>query len=173
MTLPAGKYSADELAFFKRIFDQFYDGVRNYIYYKTSDIDLAEDIVQDVFLKVWDKRHEVEEETVKSLLFVMAGNMIKNYYKHRQVTFHFANSSNREEHAEAADFDIQQKEFEIKLQQVLSSMPENSRVVFLMNRMDNLTYNDIAQRLGLSVKAVEKRMHEALRILKDQIKHKI
>jgi len=173
LTLPSGKYTADELAFFKRIFDKYYEGVRNYIYYKTSDINLAEDLVQDVFLKVWDKRHEIEEETVKSLLFVMAGNMIKNFFKHRQVTFRFANTTSPEEHSEAADFDMEQREFEIQLQQVLSSMPENSRVVFLMNRMESLTYNEIAQRLDLSVKAVEKRMHEALRILKNQIKHKI
>ena len=173
MTLPPGKYTAGELAVFKRIFDKYYDGVRNYIYYKTSDINLAEDIVQDVFLKVWDKRHEIEEETVKSLLFVMAGNMIKNYHKHRQVAFQFENTADTEQHSEAADFDLEQKEFEIKLQQVLSSMQENSRVVFLMSRIESLSYNEIAQRLGLSVKAVEKRMHQALRVLKEKIKHKI
>jgi RNA polymerase sigma-70 factor (ECF subfamily) len=122
---------------------------------------------------MWDKRREIEEETVKSLLFVMAGNMIKNYYKHRQVTFHFAKDTAREELSEAADFNIEQQEFDLKLQQVLSSIPENSRVVFLMNRLESLTYSEIAHRLGLSVKAVEKRMHEALRIIKDQIKHKI
>ena len=173
MTLPPGKYSSEELELFKRIFDTYYEGVRNFIYYKTADIHLAEDLVQEIFLKVWDIRSKIEEETVKSLLFIMANNLVKNHFKHKKVVYNFENATMQDTDSESADFEIETKEFQAELQEVLSSVPENSRIVFLMNRIDNFTYTEIAQRLGLSVKTVEKRMHEALRVIKEKIKYKI
>ena len=65
------------------------------------------------------------------------------------------------------------REFDTLLQSVLAAMPEKSRAVFLMNRIDDLTYKEIAVRLQLSVKAVEKRMHIALEFLKEHLDRKI
>lgn len=173
MTLPEGIYKPEELAFFKKIFDAYYDGIRNFIYFKTGDIDLAEDLVQDVFLKVWDMREKIEESTVKSLLFIMANNLLKNHFKHKKVVFNFVNNTEKEETSEPADYAYEEQEFEKKLQMVLAEIPEKQRTVFLMNRIDNLSYKEIAERLDLSVKAVEKRMHQALLIIKEKIQYKI
>jgi RNA polymerase sigma-70 factor (ECF subfamily) len=84
-----------------------------------------------------------------------------------------AKQSGEEETAESADHDLQQKEFKEKLQRVLDKIPEKSRAVFLMNRMEGLKYGEIAERLDLSVKAIEKRMHQALEIVKANISYKI
>jgi RNA polymerase sigma-70 factor (family 1) len=174
MTLPEGNYTREELSAFKVIFDEYYESIRNFVYYKTGEMDLAEDIVQEIFMKLWDKRSEIKQETVKSLLYVMAGNSIKSHFRHQKVVFNFANSSTKEEQTqESADSNIRQTELQNKIQKVLADMPEKSREVFLLNRMDNLVYSDIAERLGLSVKAVEKRMHEALLFIRERITYKI
>ena len=174
MTLPEGNYTREELDAFKVIFDEYYESIRNFVYYKTGEMELAEDIVQEIFMKLWDKRADIKPETVKSLLYIMAGNSIKSHFRHQKVVFNFAKSNTKEEQTqESADSNIRQTELQNKIQKVLADMPEKSREVFLLNRMDNLVYSDIAERLGLSVKAVEKRMHEALLFIRERITYKI
>ena len=57
---------------------------------------------------------------------------------------------------------MEEEEFRLRLEKAIAELPEKNRVVFLMNRIDKLTYKEIADQLNLSVKAVEKRMHKAL-----------
>ncbi len=159
---------------FKHLFDQHFEGIRNYIYYRTGDMDLAEDLVQDVFLKLWERRDSVKRETIKSYLYTIAHNMIINQAKRQQLMYNFINKSKvmPTEH-ETPDFLMESKEFHSYLNQVLASIPEPDRVVFLMNRIEQLKYSEIAERLGLSVKAVEKRMSKALGIISKMIKDPI
>jgi RNA polymerase sigma-70 factor (family 1) len=174
MTLPQGDYTREELDAFKAIFDLYYESIRNFVYYKTGNIELAEDIVQETFMKLWDNRSTIKEDTVKALLYVMASNNLKSHFRHQKIVFNFANASAREEPMhEPADSNIRQEELQKNLQRVLAEMPEKCREVFLLNRMDNLTYNEIAERLNLSVKAIEKRMHEALLFVRERLNYKI
>ncbi len=174
MTIPQGNYSNEEIEAFKSIFNAYYESIRNFLYYKTSDITLAEDIVQETFMKLWDNRSSIKPDTVKSLLYIMASNTLKSHLRHQKVVFNFVNTSPSDElDQESADSAIRQKEMQQRLQQVLSAMPEKCREVFLLNRMDNLTYTEIADRLQLSVKAIEKRMHEALVFIRERIAYKL
>jgi len=173
MTLPAGNYSNEELSWFRSIFDQYYETIRSFAYYKTGDVDLADDIVQEVFLKIWTNRKEVKDDTVKSLLYTIASNIIKNHFKHQKVVFNFQKNDQPNELSDETDSNIRQEELNRKLQDALAEIPEKSREVFLMNRIEGLTYADIADRLGLSVKAIEKRMSEALSVIRSRISYKI
>lgn len=174
MTLPQGNYTREELDAFRAIFDMYYENIRNFVYYKTGNIELAEDIVQETFMKLWDKRSDLKPESVKSLLYIIASNNIKSHFRHQKVVFSFANSNpNEEQVQESADSNIRQEELQKKLQKTLADMPEKCREVFLLNRMDNLVYSEIAERLGLSVKAIEKRMHEALLFIRERLDYKI
>jgi len=158
---------------FVDLFNKMYKTIKNYIYYKTGDIDLADDIAQETFLKVWEKRDEIRKETVKSLLYTIAGNLCKNRFEHQQVVFEFANRFRQNEHSVSPEFELELKEFNDKLQKAIGALKEKERVVFLMNRIEGLTYSQIADNLELSVKAVEKRMKNALNELKKTIKYKI
>lgn len=173
MTLPAGNYSKEELSWFRSIFDQYYENIRSFAYYKTGDVDLADDIVQETFLKIWANRNEVKDETVKSLLYTITSNIIKNHFKHQKVVFNFQKNEQANEFSDETDSNLRQEELNRKLQEALAEIPEKSREVFLMNRIEGLTYADIADRLGLSVKAIEKRMSEALSVIRSRISYKI
>jgi RNA polymerase sigma factor (sigma-70 family) len=130
--------------------------------------------VQETFMKLWDNRATIMEDTVKALLYVMASNNLKSHFRHQKIVFNFANVNAKEEPMhEPADANIRQEELQKNLQRVLAEMPEKCREVFLLNRMDNLTYNEIAERLNLSVKAIEKRMHEALLFVRERLNYKI
>jgi RNA polymerase sigma-70 factor (ECF subfamily) len=152
---------------------EFYPAIRNYLYYKTSDVGMAEDIAQDTFIKLWENRAKIDKRTVKSFLYTISGNLAINQLKRQQLQYKFENQAIRRVNRESPEFNLQMKEYEEKLNQVISSMPEGSREVFLMNRLEDLKYREIAERLGISVKAVEKRMSKALQIIREKLNVKL
>ncbi|MGV8135361.1 MAG: RNA polymerase sigma factor [Mangrovibacterium sp.] len=158
---------------FVGLFRQLYKPVKNFIYYKTGDIDLAGDIAQDAFLKVWEMRNDVRTATVKPLLYTIANNLCKNSFNHQQIVFEFSNRFVCSETSASPEFEMEMKEFHLQLQQALGTLSEKNRIVFLMNRADGYTFREIAEILGLSVKAVEKRMKNALTDLKGKITQKL
>lgn len=173
MTLPTGSYSQEELSWFRAIFDDYYESIRSFAYYKTGSVDLADDVVQEVFLKLWNIRSSVRNDTVKTLLYTIATNLIKNHFKHQRVVYNFQVSKSTQDEAESADANVRMDDMNRQLQDALDSIPDAAREVFLMNRIDGFTYSEIAQRLNLSVKTVEKRMSEAIRLLRNKFGYKL
>jgi len=164
-----------ELAQFKSIFDEYYHPIKNFLYYKLGDVALAEDITQEVFMKAWEKKDQIVVETVKSYLYKIAGNLAINHFKSAKSNYEFELKPENPtpSSTEQPDYTMEKDEFAKQLESAIGSLTENQRVVFLMNRIDDLTYKEIAKRLDLSVKAVEKRMHNALEALRQMIDHKL
>lgn len=154
---------------YREIFETYYEAIRNFLYFKTGDEGMAEDIAQDTFVKLWDNRHKIKRSTVKSYLYTIGNNLAINQLKRQQLRYKFMNQVDFHQDNKDPDYLYQMKEFEAKLQEVIASMPEGSREVFLMNRLEDLKYREIAERLGITVKAVEKRMSKALRILREKL----
>jgi RNA polymerase sigma-70 factor (ECF subfamily) len=88
----------------------------------------------------------------------------------KKVVLKFENTQKRESHAAVSpEYEVEMKEFNEQLQRAISDLSEKNRAVFLMNRIDDMTYNEIAANLDISVKAVEKRMKTALSSLRKLI----
>ena len=155
---------------FKYIFDNYFDAVRNYIYYRSGDNELATDIAQETFMKIWEKQLEAEPNKIKGLLFKISGDLfVSNYRKQkRMLTFKLNTKPAFSNHTPQEEMEFQ--ELKNSYETALAKLPEKQRTVFLMSRMEKLKYREIAETLGLSVKAVEKRMTTALATLK-QIMH--
>ena len=85
----------------------------------------------------------------------------------------FADKNKDHSNEQSPKYALEEKEFKKQLEDTIGAMPEKQREVFLMNRIDELTYKEIADRLELSVKAVEKRMHGALGYLREKVHRKI
>lgn len=163
----------DEKKWFKAIFDEHHDYIRNYLYYLSGDAELSDDLVQDVFLTIWEKRESVKRESILPFLFTIARHL---YFKsHRRKAIHLKFFSNWEEPAKevSADFSMELKEFDQRLQSAISNLPEKTRTAFLLSRMDDLSYAEIAQRFGLSVKAIEKHISKAKKILREKLGHNL
>ncbi len=105
----------------------------------------------------------------------MANNLMLNYFDHQKVVRKHEENEiiKKQVEIETPIFKIEEKEFEVTFNQVLKKMPEGSKEVFLMNRIDGLKYLEISERLAISVKAVEKRMGIAIKIIKEAIGRKI
>ena len=158
----------------RSIYDEYFEALRGFLYYKSGDIEVAEDLVQEVFIKVWEKRETIDKSTIKSLLYTMCNNLLMNHFNHQKVVNrHQSETSSGDGHATTPQFELEEKEFEEQLNHTIASLPEGCREVFLMNRIDKMKYAEIAECLELSVKAVEKRMSKAISILKEKLGQKI
>lgn len=166
----AGQFDLDS---FKLFFDDHFIEVKNFIYYKTANVELSEDLAQEAFLKVWERRGKINKDTAKKYLYTIAKNLALDQHKKQNRFFSFISKKTKSVDAETPLYILEEKEFDEQLQKAVASLPENQREVFLMNRIDDLTYREIAERLGLSEKAIEKRMGQALKKLKEHITHKI
>jgi len=157
---------------FEKLFDAYYDELQHFIFFKSGDAEVAEDIIQDAFLKLWEIRSTVRVETARALLYTIAANLFANRYKRMKLNLKLQLTIVEDRTFETPEFEMEIKEFDQKLQRVLSGLNENNRTVFLMNRIDQMTYNEIAATLNLSVKAVEKRMKKALEHIRKEIEQK-
>ncbi len=142
--------------------------VYNYIYYKYGNEEKAYDAVQEAFVKLWENCAKVSPDKAKSYVYTVANNLYLNVLKAEKVRLKYAAKSLRTTN-ESPEYVLEEKEFKEKLDRALDSLPENQRTTFLLNRIDGKKYAEIAEMEGISVKAVEKRMHLALKTIREQI----
>ncbi len=134
--------------------------------YKWSDDSLlAEDLVQEVFAKLWQKRHEISlDDSIDALLYTMLRNRLINAYQ-RQLQERVATTNFITPDAEPLDQESTDETI-LKIEQYIEELPPRCKEVFLMSKRDGLTYQEIASELSLSIKSVEKHISKALKILR-------
>ena len=153
---------------FKMIYDTHFDDLRRYLIYRSGDQDLSKDIAQNVFMKVWTKKIEIASGNIKSLLFKMATDEFISHIRKKKV---------EKEYTESIDLKLIREpdnnddllEKKVLFQKALNQLPEKQKTAFLMNKMQGLTYKEIAEILNLSQKAIEKRIGLAIKALKQNI----
>ena len=156
---------------FNALFDRNSESLRNYLYYQCGNLQQAEDLVQEAFIKLWNNCKKVLFEKARGFLFAVAKNAFYNQVEHQKVVLNYAKRPHKTSSTETPEFQLEEKEFLEALQKAIADLPEGQREVFLLNRMDQMTYKEIAEFLGVSQKAVEKRMHKALVKLRKTIKN--
>jgi len=154
---------------FKILFDKHFDSIRNYIYYRSGDEELATDIAQESFMKVWEKNLPYEEKPNKSLLYKIASDIFISKYRRDKVAQKYLAKLEPSVDKNSPEEQMQYEELKNKYELALSCLSEKQRTVFLMSRNEGLKYQEIADRLELSVKAVEKRMTHALSYLRNAL----
>ena len=140
----------------------------NFIYYKFGNEEKAYDAVQEAFVKLWENCAKVAPDKAKSYVYTVANNLYLNVIKAEKVRLKHAHENSNTSN-ETPEFLMQEKEFKAKLDAALNALPENQRTTFLLNRIDGKKYAEIAEMEGVSVKAIEKRMHLALKYLREHI----
>ena len=158
---------------FSSLFNSHFEDLRRYILYRSGNEEAATDIAQETFLLVWEKQLVIDPKKVKGLLFKIAGDLFITQYRKKQVAFTFFQTFQPNNNSSTPEDEINYQELKKAYDAALQSMPEKQRTVFLMSRVDELKYKEIADQLGLSAKAIEKRMTQALDHLRIHLKDKI
>lgn len=158
---------------FETIFRTYYERLCNYANTILNDMDEAEEMVQSAFLNVWEKHDTLEIHTsVKSYLYRAVHNSCLNRVKHYKVRKTYGDSvKNQTEllHDDASQ-DLVGRELDSIVANAIDSLPDQCKLVFKLSRFENLTYAEIAEQLGISVKTVENHMVKALKVLREKLK---
>jgi len=122
-------------------------------------------------MKIWEKQVDFDNNNIKGLLFKIAGDLFISTYRKQKVITNFRLNLTPNIEQQSPEDNIQFLELKNKYEIALGRLTEKQRTVFLMSRMDNMKYHEIATTIGISVKAVEKRMKYALSFLKNELNY--
>ncbi|RYZ53371.1 MAG: RNA polymerase sigma-70 factor [Sphingobacteriales bacterium] len=154
---------------FKQLFLDYYDRLRYYAFTIIKDENNAEEIIQNVFCRLWEKRDEIRiKQATQAYLYRSVFNESMNLMKKEKLrTAYQAATSKQEDGIDAQNPDL--KKMSAIAGEVVNSLPEQCRTIFQLSRMEDLKYREIAERLGISVKTVETQMSKALKILREKL----
>lgn len=157
---------------FEGLFKEYYGALQAYAQTILIDEDIAEEVVQNMFLRVWENRRKIKVETsVKAFLYRCVHNDALNHIKHERVKLKYQeySKSKAEDNLSAASSKLELSELELKIKTALNELPEQCRTVFQLSRFEELKYREIADQLGISIKTVENHMSKALKYLRIQL----
>lgn len=161
-----------ETTAFEELFKSHFKRLYAYAITILKDEVLAEEIVQNVFYKIWERKGRVDiQSSVTAYLYRSVYNDSINHIKHQKVkaSYQAYESWRTKNDSDQASSKVHLSELQQKLDAALKELPEQCRTIFQMSRFEELKYQEIADRLGLSIKTVENQMGKALKILRTKL----
>ncbi len=165
-------FAIKDIAEFEKLFKAQYSKLCSYANLFLNDPDAAEDVVQEVFFKLWKSRDEISiNTTIKSYLFRAVRNGCMNVIDHISVreAYKVVNVEDIKYSEENPIDETIVSELEQKIRETIDLLPSERRKIFIMSRFDGLKYREIADRLNISVKTVENQMYQALKFLRERL----
>lgn len=165
---------------FEQVFRKYAPRLEAFARKYTSDAREAEDMVQNVFLKLWERREWLENISLSSFLFMLTKNNCLNYLKHRQITDMVEQRISDVEIVEqlyAFDFisdpsvQLQQKELSQTIDRIMDELPPKCKEAFRLSRLNGLKNREIASRMNITEKVVEKHITRALKRFSEGLRH--
>ncbi len=156
---------------YRRVFEEFYNPLCNFAHKYVENSDAAEDVVQEVFVQMWQKRDQIVLTTsMKSYLFQSTRNKAIEILRRRKLQKAYV-----EEESHKADsfyeIDNEADNYMIKeqLNKSIRQLPPKCQKIFVLSKMNGLTYGEIAEELNLSVKTVENQIGRGLKLLRGML----
>ncbi len=168
--MKSGQTNVCEESTFEKLFLELSRPLRDYLYYLSGDTGLSEDLVQEIFFKIWEKCKDISAEKVRAYAFTVARNEFLKDIERKKVRFRYKQTFQEKTEKEDPQFQLEAKEFQERLENAIDALPDGQKEVFLMNRIQKMTYAEMAEVLGISQTAVEKRMSKALKKMSDLLK---
>jgi RNA polymerase sigma-70 factor (ECF subfamily) len=167
------RVQAGDIGAFRELFDHFQPIVFRRILFQTRDTDVAHDIVQETFVRIWERRGTLRPDLrFLALALRIGGNLALDAARHRQMRERVRDRipppalSEGDDPGEALKLSALQE----KLRAVLNEeLPERCRTIFLLSRFERLSNREIAAFLGLSEKTVENQITNALKVLRKKL----
>ncbi|UGU15441.1 RNA polymerase sigma-70 factor [Sinomicrobium kalidii] len=157
---------------FKLYYDKLYHIAKSYVRNEQD----AEEIVQDVFLKMWERRNNKEVWT-NNFLYTITKNACLNYLKHQKVVVERARNYYDKQLSDPLRFitneaasRLMEEELEQKIRESMAALPEKRRAVFVKSRVEGMKSQEIARQLGISKRTVDTHIYMALKHMRFQLK---
>ncbi|WP_353140102.1 RNA polymerase sigma-70 factor [Pseudopedobacter sp.] len=154
---------------FAEIYDRYWALLYRHAYRLIKDQDLAQDVVQEVFVNLWDKINTIDLQfSISSYLYTAVRNKVLNLIQRDKVKNNYIESfANFVASSEAiTDYRLRERLLKEKIEKEVAALPSKMRQVFEMSRIQNMSHKQIAEELNLSDKTVKKQMSNAIKILR-------
>ena len=169
------KVKASDKKAFKELFYRFYDTLFRFVLYKIQDQDIAEDITQETFLRVWKTRSKLKpEKSFFSLIARISSNLCYDHFRHIEVRQRHESTIpiNNESHYDNPESEILADSLEKQIKMIVNNkLPEKCREVFILSRIEGLSNTEISESLDISIRTVENQVYRAIKILKKNLKN--
>ncbi|MDP2336052.1 MAG: RNA polymerase sigma-70 factor [Bacteroidota bacterium] len=166
------KLKKGDIDAFNRIFYAYSSKLYHFAYGYLKSKEDSEEMVQDIFSKIWDKRADIKEEyEFRSYLFSIAFNYIKKYFRSKALInkyAEFATANNPE--SEQIQEDVNYASLKLRVDQLVDQMPEKRKAVFFKSRVEGKNSKEIAAEMNISPSTVENHLNQALRFLRLHLK---
>ena len=156
------------------LFTKYHQSLFNFVLYRVKDEVIADDIVQDTFLRVWKHRNSIKpNQSFFSYIAKISNNLCMDYFRHENVKLR------HQEHipqltqsgADNPAIQYESKILEDKIQSIVNnSLPKKCREIFILSRVNGLANQDIAELLEVSRRTVENQLYRALKVLRSKLK---
>jgi RNA polymerase sigma-70 factor (ECF subfamily) len=156
----------DEQLFMETLFKTWFSFVCKTIYRIVQDTATAEDLAQDVFIKIWNRREALKDVYFKAYLHRAAINMALDHIDTQKRRGTHVTLEDHLEPIQAASSSVALKQTTQHIQQAVDRLPEKCREIFILSRYEELSYREIATTLSISIKTVENQMMTALKKLR-------
>jgi RNA polymerase sigma-70 factor (ECF subfamily) len=163
------KIRAGDQSAFEALFRAFYPTLCALVARRIRSQESAEEIVQDVLLRVWERRATLDpEQSITRYLYRAARNQALNHVKHRNIVVRTRETVTAflRPSQPAPEDDLRYQEIATAAEKAIGLLPERCREIFLLSRRGELSYREIATLLGISIKTVETQMGRALSSLR-------
>lgn len=163
----------DDEAAFRELFDRYYTLLTNIANRYVEDVHIAEDIAQDVFIKLWNRRKNLAIHfSFKQYICRAVVNTSINHLRQQKKLDIILSEDTDEEYftrPNLTDDDqrAEQENLENKLLEAIQRLPERCRLVFTMHKIDGLSHKEVAEELGISTKTIENQITKAMKVLKE------
>ena len=155
---------------FDFIFKEYYKPLSQFSYSFIKDQDKAESLVQEVFVKLWEKRESLTIiDNLLSYLMVMVRNISIDYLRKEKTNLKVYKKIRPEESVNTTEEQVSKNEFEEKVLKSVMKLPERCRIAFELSRFDSLTNKEIAEEMKISVKGVEALIGRSLKLLRSEL----
>lgn len=168
MDVNAGENICEE-KLFNELFKVHSKDLYKFLYYKYGSENNPADLVQEAFIKLWDNCRKVLPEKARAFLFTVANNQMLNELAKKKTVLKYQQRKAKTYSMESPEFLMEENEYMHRLQQAIQDLNEGQRVAFLLNRIEGKKHKEIADMLGISQKAVEKRIYTALAIIVEKV----
>ncbi len=163
-------FKLNDINSFEHVYTTYFTGLHRYVNSMINDEMESEEIVQNVFIKLWERKDTLDIQlSLKAYLYKSVYNESLNWLKHQKVKQAYESHSlyvMKQKSAPEAHEELASKTLQQKIREALLDLPEQCRTIFQLSRFEELKYREIAHQLNLSEKTVENQMGKALRILR-------
>ncbi|MCC5936818.1 MAG: RNA polymerase sigma-70 factor [Lunatimonas sp.] len=163
--------ASDDVQAFQKLYHRYWDQLIKHAYVRLGDVSTCEDLVQDIFVDIWNKRKAiVVHSNVKAYLLTAVKYQVYRVIDRRQQSCDLESSGLAEHMQDESDL-LSFEELYHRIEVVVEKLPPRQREIFKLSRFGNLSTQEIAEKLQLAPQTVHNKIHQSLTFIKAELKH--